>query len=217
MAFKGFPAEAIEFFEGLEADNSKAYWQDKKATYEQCVRAPMDELLAELAAEFGMGKVFRPYRDVRFSKDKAPYKTNIAATIGEVGYVSLSTGGLGVGSGMYMMANDQLDRFRRAIVDDKTGTELEALVASTRKKGLEVTGHDSLKTAPKGYPKDHPRIELLRQKGMITWRQWPVAAWLGTKKAKDRVVEVLHDAAPLNDWLAKHVGESELPERGWGR
>ena len=214
MAFKGFPAEAIEFFEGLEADNSKAYWQDKKATYEQCVRAPMDELLAELAAEFGMGKVFRPYRDVRFSKDKAPYKTNIAATIGEVGYVSLSTGGLGVGSGMYMMANDQLDRFRRAIVDDKTGTELEALVASTRKKGLEVTGHDSLKTAPKGYAKDHPRIELLRQKGLIAWRHWPVGSWLGSAQPKKRIVDFLHEAKPLCGWLDEKVGPTtQLVER----
>src|SRR4051794_23664119 len=194
MAFKGFPAEGIEFFEGLEADNSKAYWQDNKAAYERCLKAPMEELLAELTPEFGPGKIFRPYRDVRFSKDKTPYKTNMAATIGEAGYISLSTEGLGVGSGMYMMANDQLDRFRRAIVDDKTGSELEALVASTRKKGMEVSGHESLKTAPKGYSKDHPRIELLRQKGMITWKQWPVAPWLGTKKAKDRVVGVLHDA-----------------------
>ena len=217
MAFKGFPAEAIEFFEGLEADNSKAYWQDHKDTYESCVRVPMQELLAELTPEFGSGKVFRPYRDVRFSKDKTPYKTNIAATIGDVGYISLSTEGLGVGSGMYMMATDQLDRFRKAIVDDKTGAELEALIAATGKACLEVSAHEVLKTAPKGYAKDHPRIELLRHKGLITWRQWPVAAWLGTKKAKDRVVHVLHDAQPLNDWLAKHVGDSELPDGGWGR
>src|SRR5881394_225813 len=167
MAFKGFPAEGIEFFEGLEADNSKAYWQDNKATYERCVKAPMDELLADLTPEFGPGKVFRPYRDVRFSKDKAPYKTNIAATVGDVGYVSLSTEGFGVGSGMYMMANDQLERFRKAISADATGVELEGLVASARKTGLDVSAHEVLKTAPKGYAKDHPRIELLRYKGLI--------------------------------------------------
>src|SRR5437773_9568879 len=160
MAFKGWQAEAIEFFEGLEADNSKAYWQDHKADYEKLVKAPMDELLAELKREFGEGRIFRPYRDVRFSRDKSPYKTNIAATLGAGGYISFSADGLGVGNGYYMMASDQLDRFRPAIDDDRQGSELEKLVKALEKKGVEVTGHDSLKTAPKGYAKDHPRIEL---------------------------------------------------------
>jgi uncharacterized protein (TIGR02453 family) len=211
MAFRGWPAEAIEFFEGLEADNSKAYWQDHKADYEQLVRGPMEELLAELAPAFGAGKIFRPYRDVRFSADKSPYKTNIAATVANGGYISLSSEGLGVGSGYYMPAPDQLERFRAAIDDDKTGPQLEKLVAATRKKGLEVAGHEALKTAPKGYAKDHPRIELLRQKGLITWKQWPVAAWLGPAQAKKRIVDVFTAAKPLNTWLDKHIGPSANP------
>src|SRR6187397_607378 len=104
MAFRGWPAEAIEFYEGLEADNSKAYWQDHKTVYEEKVRGPMEALLRELAPEFGEGKIFRPYRDVRFSRDKSPYKTNIAATVSEGGYISFSADGLGVGTGYYMMA-----------------------------------------------------------------------------------------------------------------
>jgi uncharacterized protein (TIGR02453 family) len=212
MAFTGWPAEAIEFFEGLEADNSKAYWQDHKDTYERAVRAPMEALLTDLAPEFGAGKVFRPYRDVRFSADKSPYKTNVAAMIGDVGYVHLSKDGLGVGRGMYMMAADQLDRYRQAVADDATGSELVAIAADAAKAGLEVTGHESLKTAPRGYPKDHPRIDLLRQKGLICWKEWPVAAWFGTAKAKARIVDFLHAAAPLDDWLAANVGPSTQPE-----
>jgi uncharacterized protein (TIGR02453 family) len=212
MAFRGWPAEAIEFFEGLEADNTKTYWQEHKPVYEKQVRAPMDELLAELEPEFGEGKVFRPYRDVRFSKDKSPYKTAIAATLAEGGYVSFSADGLGAGSGMYMPAPDQLERFRRAIADDRTGTQLVGLVDELRAAGIDVTAHDVLKTAPRGYPKDHPRIELLRHKGLIAWKQWPVAAWMGRAKAKDRVVEFLRAAGPLNGWLDKHVGPSELED-----
>jgi uncharacterized protein (TIGR02453 family) len=206
MAFKGWPAEAIEFYEGLEADNSKAYWQDHKAVYERVVKAPMEELLAELAPEFGPGKVFRPFRDVRFSADKSPYKTNIAATLGSGGYISLSSSGLGCGIGYYMPSADQLDRFRQAVAADKTGEPLAALVDGLRKNGLEITVHDVLKTAPRGYDKDHPRIDLLRHKGLIAWRTWPVAAWLGTKAAKTRVVDFLHTAQPLMDWLDKQVG-----------
>ena len=74
MAFRGWPIEAVEFYEGLEADNSKVYWQEHKAVYERQVKAPMEELLAELADEFGEGKLFRPYRDVRFSADKTPFR-----------------------------------------------------------------------------------------------------------------------------------------------
>ena len=172
MTFRGWSPEALAFFEGLEADNSKTYWQDHKADYERLVLQPMSDLLEDLAPEFGDGKIFRPYRDVRFSRDKSPYKTNIAATLSEGGYISFSADGLGAGSGYYMMASDQLDRFRRCVDDDRTGKELEKLVKTLEKAKIEVTGHDSLKTAPKGYPKDHPRIDLLRQKGLIAWKHW---------------------------------------------
>src|SRR3954467_11984356 len=176
----------------------------------------MVELLADLAPEFGEGKVFRPYRDVRFSRDKSPYKTNIAAHLSKGGYISLSTEGLGVGLGYYMPAPDQVDRFRQAVVDDKTGSALEKVVATIRKKDIEVNGPEALKTAPKGYPKDHPRIELLRQKGLIIWKQWPVAAWLGPAQAKKRIVEVFADATPMITWLDKHVGPTTMSMDRWG-
>ncbi|HET9770428.1 MAG TPA: DUF2461 domain-containing protein [Acidimicrobiia bacterium] len=213
MTFRGWPAEAIEFYEGLEADNTRAYWQDHKKEYEELVRRPMTELLAELAGEFGEGKIFRPYRDVRFARDKSPYKTAIGATLERGGYVQFSAHGLAAGSGYYGMMPDQLDRYRRAVDDDKSGAELAALVARLRKAGVEITAKDTLKTAPKGYAKDHPRIELLRHKGLIAWKQWPVAAWMGTAKAKQRVVAFLTTARPLTAWLDTHVGPSSLPSR----
>ena len=211
MAFRGWKPQAIEFYEGLEADTSKTYWQAHKADYDALVLRPMEELLDELAPEFGEGRIFRPYRDVRFSADKSPYKTNIAAGIGGVGYLQLSADGLMAGSGYWMMAADQLERYRAAVAGDRTGAALDKITAAARKAGLQVTAHESLKSAPRGYPKDHPRIELLRLKGLITWREWPPAAWLGTAKAKDRVVEFLRASAPLRTWLDDQVGESTLP------
>src|SRR5204863_1827323 len=80
VAFRGWPTEALEFYEGLEADNSRTYWLDHKETYDKQVYGPMADLLAELEPEFGPGRIFRPNRDVRFSADKSPYKTAIAAT-----------------------------------------------------------------------------------------------------------------------------------------
>jgi uncharacterized protein (TIGR02453 family) len=211
MAFRGWPAEAIEFYEGLEADNTRAYWQDHKKEYEELVKGPMMDLLAELAGEFGEGKIFRPFRDVRFSRDKTPYKTAIGATLERGGYVQFSAHGLAAGSGYYVMMPDQLDRFRQAVADDKTGSKVLEICDTLRKAKIDVTAREALKTAPKGYPKEHPRIDLLRHKGLIAWKQWPPAAWMGTPKAKQRVVEFLVAARPLNAWLDKHVGPSTAP------
>jgi len=208
VAFRGWPAEAVEFFHGLEADNSKAYWQRNKTFYNDMVRGPMEELLAELAPEHGPGKIFRPYRDMRFSKDKSPYKTNIAALVGDWGYVSLSREGLSAGAGTVHMGPDQLERFRHAVDDARSGPALDALLRTIRAAGHDWAPHDPLKTAPRGYAKDHPRIEILRGRGIIMWHQWPPAAWLGTKQARARIVEVLKDSQPLKAWLGDHAGPS---------
>jgi uncharacterized protein (TIGR02453 family) len=205
MSFQGWPEEALDFFDGLEADNSKTYWQAHKHVYEDSVLRPMTELLEELAAEHGDFKIFRPYRDVRFSKDKSPYKTEIAAVLGD-GYIRLSADGLGAGSGMYMMDSEQLDRYRKAVDADPSGSRLEKLVASIRSRGIEVHGHDVLKSAPRGFQPDHPRIELLRCKGLVAWRDWPVEPWLATAEASRHVAGFLTDARPLRDWLTEHVG-----------
>jgi uncharacterized protein (TIGR02453 family) len=212
MTFRGWPVEALEFFEGLEADNSKAYWQRNKEVYEQAVRAPMEALIVELDPDGDESHIFRPYRDVRFSKDKTPYKTAIGAMVAG-GYVQVNARGLGVGAGMWQMAPDQLERYRAAVDAEKTGKRLEALVDEARGSGLEVTAHGELKTAPRGFPKDHPRIELLRYKGLTAWREWPAGAWLGTRKAKDRIVAFFDDARPIRSWLDTNVGPSTMPER----
>ena len=213
MAFRGWPAEALEFFEGLEAENTKAYWERNKHVYQDAVRAPMEELLAELEPDWGPGKIFRPYRDLRFSKDKSPYKTAIGATVGGSGYVQLDARGLAAGSGMWEMAPDQLERYRAAVDADRSGKALVDVVARARSQGLDVAGHDELKTAPRGYAKDHPRVDLLRYKGLVAWQEWPAAAWLGTKRAKERVVDFLERSRPVAEWLQRNVGASTVPER----
>lgn len=213
MAFSGWPAEALDFYEGLAADNSKSYWTRHRAVYEQQVLGPMTELMDELAPQFGETKIFRPYRDLRFSRDKTPYKTEIAGTAGS-GYVRLSADGLTAGAGLPHLAPDQLDRYRRAVVSDPPGNELEEIVAALTGQGIEVAGREVLKTVPRGYPADHPRAGLLRYKGVIAWREWPAGPWLGTPAAKERVVSVLTAARPLCDWLTAHVGPAARPPAG---
>ena len=209
MAFTGWPVEAVEFYEGLEADNSKVYWQDHKTVYEQCVRGPMEQLLSELSEEFGPAKLFRPYRDTRFSTDKTPYKTTCAATLGHSpgqAYVSFSADGLSVGGGLYMPDPAALQRYRTAVDRAKSGAELAEIVAALHQAGYQTMAHEVLKTTPRGFPKDHPRIDLLRHKGIAMMKNFPVGAWLGTAKAKDRVVSTLRAGVPLSDWLNRYVG-----------
>jgi uncharacterized protein (TIGR02453 family) len=213
MAFTGFPDEAMRFYEGLVADNSRTYWLANKPVFEQAVKAPMLALLDELA-DHGPYHLFRPNKDVRFSKDKRPYKDHIAAygeSQGGAGfYVQFSATGIVAGSGYYHMANDQLDRFREAVDGDAVGQEIAEIAAELRRQGLEITAIGSLKTAPRGYARDHPRIELLRLKGLVATRQWKPVKWMQTKAVVGRVREAWEIAAPMNAWLDAHVGPSTL-------
>ena len=205
MAFSGWPAEAVEFFRGLAADNSKKYWIANRRVFDESVHAPIADLLGELEDEFGPSRIARPYRDVRFSKDKSVYKTAIYATFEAGGYVRFSAEGLTTALGYYMMDPDQLDRYRRAVDDEARGTALAGIVARLKAAQIQVDGVQHLKSAPPGFPKDHPRLDLLRYKGLIAWRDWPVASWPATRAAKTRVVDFLHRAAPLQKWLVAEV------------
>jgi uncharacterized protein (TIGR02453 family) len=205
MAFSGWPEEALDFYDGLAADNTKTYWTANKAVYTEKILAPMTELTEELAAEFGESKIFRPYRDIRFSQDKTPYKTHIGAVVGGSCYVQLSVEGLGVGAGMWEMNPEQLARYREAVAGDLFGPGLERITAGLEQASLTVHGHAVLKSAPRGYPADHPRIALLRYKGLTAWQEWPAGAWLESAQVKDRVVEFFRTTMPLRTWLADHV------------
>jgi uncharacterized protein (TIGR02453 family) len=208
--FTGFGPGAVRFYEELAANNTRAWFLENRLWYEADVRAPLEYLLDDLAGEFGEGRVFRPNRDVRFSKDKSPYKLNAAAVVdgpqgGHGLYLQLSADGLMVGGGAYMLGGDELARLRAAIDDDRTGPELERIVDDLRAAGAEIGAHDTLKTAPRGYPKDHPRIDLLRRKGVVGWWDHPPREWLRTARARHRVADGWRALAPLNTWLDKHV------------
>jgi uncharacterized protein (TIGR02453 family) len=161
----------------------------------------MQALLDELAPHWGAGKIFRPYRDVRFSQDKTPYKTHIGALLEGGGYVQLSAEGLAAGCGTWHMESDALRAYRDAVADDRRGAELVAIVAALRRKGVDVMSRESLKTVPRGYDRDHPRADLLKHKGLAAWKQWPVEPWLGTAKARAQVEKFLDAAKTLRDWL----------------
>ncbi|MCP2166358.1 DUF2461 domain-containing protein [Goodfellowiella coeruleoviolacea] len=215
MRFTGFGEYAVDFFDGLEADNSKAYWLDHRDTYQSDVRAPMEALLAELAEEFGPGKVFRPFRDVRFSHDKSPYKTHCGGVVergrgGGAYYVEVSAAGLLIGGGSFAMAADQLARYRTAVADERRGGELVRLLAALTRRGWELRG-DRLKTRPRGVAADHPRLDLLRHRSLYVVRCWPPDDALHERAALTRVRAGWRQVREFNEWCADHVGLSARP------
>lgn len=211
MTFTGIPVEALDFYEDLENDNTKSFWTAHKHVYESAVRDPIRALADELSAEFGPVRFFRPYRDVRFSHDKSPYKTQQGVTVGGH-YVHVGPSGLFVAAGYYQMASDQVSRFRTAVDDERRGAALAAIVDEVRSLGY-VVGGDALKTRPRGYAEDHPRIELLRQKALVAWQEIGSPAWLHTPSAVGHVATAWREMGPLKSWLDDHVGPSDQPRR----
>lgn len=209
--FQGFGEAAVEFYDGLEVDNSKAYWTDHRGVYETHVRVPMQELVTACEAEFGPGKIFRPYRDVRFSSDKTPYKSHCGATVGGL-YVQVGADGVLAAGGYYQMASDQVARFRTAVDDDRRGTDLERRLTAVRGEGVTVGG-DMLRTRPRGVDPEHPRLELMRHKSLVGSRTWAPDDVLHEAGTLARVAGVWRALRPLVEWLDDHVGPSEQPRR----
>lgn len=213
MTFTGFPDEAFAFYEGLEADNSKTYWTAHKQVYEECVRAPLRALLDELGDAYGEAKVFRPYRDVRFSPDKSPYKTHQGAfcqVVEGVGYyLQIDADGLYTAGGFHAHTRDQTTRYRAAVDADDTGRQLEKIMKTLARHGF-TRGGDQVKTRPRGCPPDHPRLELMRHESLVAGRRHPATAELSTRAALDLVRTDWRRLRPLIDWVRTNVGAFEM-------
>ena len=214
--FRGFGPDALTFYEGLAVDNSKAYWQAHKDVYERDVAGPLRALAEELEDEFGPAKVFRPYRDVRFSADKRPYKENAALVVEERGalYVSLSLEGLFVAAGYYQPSRDQLERFRALQDDEKVTADLDRLLSRLARRGYPLGEGDPVRTAPRGYRQDHPRIEFLRRRSLTVSALHEPAEWLHTRECLDVVRNGWRTCRERNTWLHDHVGQAiDAPRR----
>lgn len=206
MNFTGIPVAALDFYEDLEDDNTKTFWNAHKHVYEQSVRAPLEALTAELAPEFGAAKLFRPYRDVRFARDKTPYKTHQGVWFGETSlYLQVSAAGLFVAGGYWSTSPTQVDRLRRAIADDIAGAALERAVGLIEAHNLTLGG-TRITRVPSGYDKQHPRADLLRYKSLTGSREFGSPAWLSTKRTRSEIAKTWRALAPLISWLDTHVG-----------
>ena len=210
--FTGIPAEAFEFYEALAADPTKTFWEAHKSTYLNDVRGPLEALGRQLQDEFGAVHLFRPYRDVRFSKDKTPYKDHqgMFAERGDgIGwYVQISATGLMVAGGWYSSSPEQVKRYRAAVSEAGPAHELAKLTAGLAKAGMKIDG-SRVATRPRGVSADHPNLEWLRYRTLYMARHWEPAAWMGKPSAAAKIRDQWRSLTPLLDWFADVVGPGE--------
>lgn len=194
--FTGWTPDAPAFLAELATDQS-AFDAERHAA---SVLAPMRAFADELAPEFGPVRVFRPYRNRRFRPDAPPYRTDTGGTArdGALGVV-LSATALSATAGIWLFDGGQRRRYRAAVDD-----ALALLLA-----GLPVDGTRRLVGRPRGVPADHPHLDLLRLRGLQAGWSWPVGDWLGTPEPLERVRAAWRAAAPLLDWLDRHVGPAD--------
>jgi uncharacterized protein (TIGR02453 family) len=208
--FEGFPVAALDFYDDLEMDNTKSFWEAHKGVYAESVKAPIVALTDALAPEFGAAKVFRPYRDVRFAKDKTPYKTHQGAYVG-VGpacgwYVEISARGVRTGAGFYDASGTDLARIRESIDHEATGKQLQRILTKLEKAGFEIGG-EKLKTSPRGYDADHPRIDLLRHKSLTAGKPYGFDQVIHSPKLVDAVRKDWRALRPLVEWVGDRLGD----------
>lgn len=215
--FTGFPRPGIGWFQGLALAQNREWFQAHREGYEQLWLAPMQSLLAELKSpleklygrKLGATKVFRLNRDVRFSKDKSPYKTNIAGLLPFDGfqpmegpaalYLHLGLEEL-VAFGFYTLETPSLQRLRKLLLDEKAGPALAKLIAAAGKAGLHPDAMEKLKRPPPGVSADHPRVELLKHKALALSREEvPKSVRFGAG-LKAWILEQAKAAAPVVKW-----------------
>lgn len=213
-AFAGFPREAIVFLRELEDHNERDWFKANRARYEATLRAPAEALGEELA-DLGRPRVFRPWNDTRFHAGP-PIKEHVGLAVGYEGaggfYVELSLDGLFVAAGLHNPAPDQVDRIRRLVADARACAPLTRAIAGAEAAGLALNEPDLVR-APRGYPADHPRIELLRRRRLVVSQRHGLAAWVHRPEAGARIRAQLDAAAPLVGWLRERVGPTTRPRR----
>ena len=242
--FGGWPADALVFLDELARDNSRRFWTENAERYRVALREPTAALAAALTEEFGAPRVFRPYVDRRFRPNVDPYRTDTGAVVAGPGgtpyVVVLSVRGLAVQVGHRWFDRGQLSRYRAA-VDDAAGEELVTVLAALHDDGLVPDGVPALLRRPRGCPHDHPRLPLMRLRGLHVDRGWSAGEWLATGEAVERVRTAWRGARPggggvggaggagaeggrrgwggarpLADWLDEHVGPRTEPPPGSG-
>jgi uncharacterized protein (TIGR02453 family) len=205
----GIDPDAFAFYAELEQHQTKEWWLANKKRYDERVKAPIERLVDALGGEFGPLKIFRPYKDVRFSADKRPYKDHLGLVSADDSstayYVQVSHHGVMIAGGLYQPARDQLARFREIVDDNRLVGDLEATLDEVSEHGFTIMTDNALATAPRGFSVNHPKIGLLRLKHLAISAHHDPAAWMHTPEFVERVRAGWRTVGVWNDWIAENL------------
>jgi uncharacterized protein (TIGR02453 family) len=223
--FTGFDRKAMQFWHELAAEMNRDWFLANKQRYEAQWVQPMTALLsgaaARLAASYrgivlGAPRVLRINRDIRFSRDKSPYKTWIGAGVAlgdrrpnegvTALYVHFGVDEEFAGTGQYVFMDDTLARWRKRVADPKKGAEIAKIVAALRKAKYQITAHDTLARVPRPFEADHPRADLLRMKGLVVGFPKIPRGLIHRPQFLDWLVTHAKASAPLATWLHRNLG-----------
>lgn len=208
--FEGFPVAAFDFYAELEHNNNREWWNERKHVYRDTVETPMRLLADALADEFGTAKIFRPYRDVRFSNDKRPVKTAQGMVIvpeeGASLYLQVNADGLYLAGGWYEPSKDQLAAWRRAADAPALAASYDKTIARLRRAGYDFSEGELLKSAPRGWSRDHPRIDMLRRTNLAIGHHFEPEPWLHDRKCLDHVRKGWRVIRSWGEWLSQLPG-----------
>lgn len=212
--FSGFPPDVFKFYGELEQNNNRDWWAENGWKYKEEILPMVRSFIDALDPIWQPMIVYRPYRQVRFSPNKDPYKTVCgiigADPDGSLHYIQLSGNGILVARGTHLFSPDQQLRYYEAI-DQDGDYEFQARMEHCRESGLEVGGWQKLITAPKGYSRQHLRVELLRYGGIDVSKTWsPDDESVSTAQIVKDVESAWSLAEPVTSWLAQHVGPPDL-------
>ena len=224
--FSGFSKDTFKFLKGLEKNNKKEWFEEHRETFEEEVLQPSLSFIAAMGEKLSSiapgivaipktdKSIFRIYKDVRFSKDKTPYKTHVGIFFWEGKrkklenpgfYLQLNKGSIYVAGGLYIFPKDLLKPYRDAVVDPKKGKELRSIIKKITKNGRYKIGDTHYKKVPRGYDPDHPNAELLLYNGIHAFCELPLPKEIYSSDFLDYCYGIFKDYSPLHAWVRSYI------------
>lgn len=225
IKFSGFSKETIKFFEDLTTNNNKTWFNENKKDYEKYVMEPartfvikMGERLYELSPDINAiplvnKSLFRLNRDVRFSKDKSPYKTNMGILFWEGTrkrmecpgfYFHVESNKLMLGGGLHKFTKDIMDSYRKQVAKEKSGKALVDIIENLKLENIDIGGLH-YKRVPRGFDDDNPNAELLKYNGLYTMINSKIPNEFYSEKLIEYCYERFKKSYPLNEWILTYL------------
>jgi len=208
-SFTGFGKDLIKYYTQLEANNNREWFHAHRGMYDENVAVPLTKIAAALSAGYEPVKVYRPYRNVRFWPDLPPLNEHASLTANAEAnsayYLRIDADGMLLGAGNWQPTKAQLMQFRVIASTDSGAQAIRSVLAEVQTCGFELSTENAVKSAPRGYAKDDPNIDLLRLKSLSLSAHFAPGAWLYSSDCLTKVLLGWQTLAPWIDWLRSNL------------